>query len=366
MTVRGPSGWENARAATKRPPSERYEALLYSDADVDGSMMEGLGPYKLLNANSWPGHGLGPVMVARCELHTVASRDMSETDAVAFHGGDDTDELAALLSLSLGIRCKSGGTNRLWPIGEVDGLGIPVEAWHHVPYLSPPKRRGPVLPRAHRRVNLDDALPLLKRYFGLREQSAIAVVRAARLYQQAIWIADDDPSQAWVQLVSALEVAAESGRRARRTPAVRLKDAWPEIAVLLESQGGDHLDAVAELLAPTVKSTDRFLWFAAKFDPGPPLVRPHEWAQVDWTQLPQHLRMIYGYRSQALHAGTPFPPPMCEPPETLPESHYAEKPTGFATRAGDAAWVAADTPMVLSFFEDLARRMLHCWWNELT
>ena len=50
-------------------------------------------------------------------------------------------------------------------------------------------------------------------YYSAGPEKAIAIVRAARLYQQAVWVADDDPNLAFLWLVSAVEVSQCSGGR---------------------------------------------------------------------------------------------------------------------------------------------------------
>jgi hypothetical protein len=60
------------------------------------------------------------VLVLRAALYSpprktddtpLAEADL-ESDQRSFHGGDLADELAELVSLALGIRCRLGGTTR--------------------------------------------------------------------------------------------------------------------------------------------------------------------------------------------------------------------------------------------------------------
>jgi hypothetical protein len=187
---------------------------------------------------------------------------------------------------------------------------------------------------------------------------------ASRLYQQAVWASDADPNQAWIQLVSAIEVAAQDWRVPKISPLERLREAWPELAKPLEAQGAEHADAIARMVAQLVKSQQRFLSFMEHFLPDPPAERP-EWEQVNWADMTENLRMIYRYRSRALHAGTPFPEPMCEVPRVFDDGVPIERPMGLATGVAGTSWLAKDTPMLLSMFEYIARCALLRWWDEL-
>lgn len=92
----------------------------------------------------------------------------------------------------------------------------------------------------------------------LSATDAVAVLRAARLYQQGIWIADDDPSQAWVQLVSALETAANAAESQLPPPLERVRNSWPELAAVLD-RVGEEAESVARVIARVIKAKAKFL-----------------------------------------------------------------------------------------------------------
>lgn len=77
---------------------------------------------------------------------------------------------------------------------------------------------------------------------------------------------------------------------------------------------------------------------------------------------------IYDYRSKALHDGTPFPAPMCEPPFYNKEWSvtYAEKPHGGAVGAMGGTWLAKDIPLLLHTFEYITRGTLIKWWKYIS
>jgi hypothetical protein len=130
----------------------------------------------------------------------------------------------------------------------------------------------------------------------------------------------------------------------------------------------DVLDQVAKEFSGSIGSTKKFTDFLLHFAPPAPLVRPGEWGRVDWNEasLRGTFRLIYEYRSRALHDGMPFPAPMTEPPDKHESwEAVAEKPTGLAQSSGGGSWVAADTPMLLHMFEYITRNALCKWWKSM-
>ena len=142
---------------------------------------------------------------------------------------------------------------------------------------------------------------------------------------------------------------------------LRVPDA-AELEVSVASLG--HRSSFVGAVLLTLPGT-RFLSFMENFLPGPPDERP-KWDKVDWACMTDYLRMIYNYRSRALHAGTPFPEPMCEVPHVFDDGVPIERPIGHATGVPEASWLAEDTPMLLSTFEYIVRSALLRWWSELS
>jgi hypothetical protein len=343
---------------------ERVEGLLYSDVEFEGSDPESDRPYRLLNAFA-PWGAFGPKVVARVEYHIFPVFDPNDlkTRDAAYHGGDIFDELASLVSLALGVRCRSGGMTRTWGLGENhEELGVPIMFDHSVPYLPTRPSGGSVLIAHPRSVNLETVYRRLERFADLAQDEAAALVRAARLYQQAVWVADDDASQSWLQLVSAVETASSHWAGPKTSAEERLRSAWPELAEALDTHNATA--GAAPLLSGVVRSTARFLAFMSAFAPPPPATRPPPYARADWDRLEDALRTIYNYRSRALHDGRPFPYPMCQAPRTH-ETIPVERPDGEGAWARGSSWIKDDLPMLLSTFEYLARGALLNWWDHL-
>lgn len=360
---KGPLGYENWSAAQAGAPlRELFEVYLYSDATIVGEVVGTTGPYAFLNALAFTRRTpLAPVMALRIGVHLEwQSAPMTETDTTRYHGGSLADELAALASLALGIRLQAGGTIR--DFYSEDQYGRPradVNAPTLLPFATKARLR---IPRAGGEHNIQERLPeLLLAYAKLSPQDAVAIVRAARLYQNALWVAESQPELAWLLLVSALEAVATTVHVQSADPAELLATSNPQLADCLKATGGsDHLEEVARHLIPTMKSVSRFQTFVLNNLPEAPAERPPEYGRVNWSRsaMKRALSKIYDYRSRALHDGTPFPSPM-----SGPESHPSEVPFGRAIATSDAVWTKEDMPMLLHVFEYIAQRSLTKWWR---
>ncbi len=64
---------------------------------------------------------------------------------------------------------------------------------------------------------------------------------------------------------------------------------------------------------------------------------------------------IYAHRSGALHAGTPFPHPMCLLPFPIEEVPPEVTAAGLGMGAYGAVWLPEAIPMTLHTFEYIAR-----------
>jgi len=377
VEIRGPACYENWKAALAgRAFPGAYEVPLYTDAYITGELEEGYGPYRLINVGAPLRRGLArPAIVLRAEAQVIF--DTNEmlrqldglprgTKSKRNHGGGPDDEVTALFSLSLGIRLKPGDRLREF-VPDGDPKGRPLPGLRGEPVLLRNAGR-PVIPRAVRKQSLNDdvlveCLPLLD------PDDAFAVVRAARLYQDALWIAESEPALAWLMFVSAVETAANHWRSTKDPPRSRLRASNPELEKLLLKVGGEeHGDKVAKMIVGFLGSTKKFVDFVLEFRPEPPDQRPSEWARAPWdpTGIRKSMRVIYEHRSRALHDGTPFPAPMCEPPwigEGMPAP--VECPRGVMLPTLGVKWDDDDVPMCLHTFEYIVQGALCKWWESM-
>ena len=113
--------------------------------------------------------------------------------------------------------------------------------------------------------------------------------------------------------------------------------------------------------------TKKFVDFVITFRPPEP--ESSQWTQrpvasIDWSEasLKKILKIVYKYRSKALHEGRPFPVPMCEPAHTGDDCASAEKPRGHMSMGG-GVWRDEDLPLLLQTFEYITRMTILNWWR---
>lgn len=364
FNVSGPWSW-NARHFVERgcPRRGGAEFLFYSDTHVTGELVVTSYPYILSNCLGFPQGGrLGPVLALYLDDHVPVFdvQPMNKTDTEGWLNLTLDDEIACIISLATGMRLRSGG--RVRNFKDEAQRGVPEFYGHHVPDWIATEHS--IYPTPDR-VGMETLVGWMDRYLSLERGDAVALVRAARQYRDALWVADTDPELAWLFLVSALEVIAGQEALRQTTPSDLLQKEMPDLAgQLLEAGGEDHLAAVASRLVPIVKATARFLSCVEKYLPEPPPARPEAYAQVtwDWPHLKKQINQVYGYRSARLHGGVPFPSPLCQVPMSS-GSALDERPSGLAAAAGNAAWLAKDLPMHLHTFGYIVRGCLLRWWQ---
>ncbi|HTD36268.1 MAG TPA: hypothetical protein VK669_02045 [Candidatus Limnocylindrales bacterium] len=366
MAGGGPACYEYLKAFRENSSIGAFEAPLFTDATVIGEYMS--GPYILLNpvaANSRPGY-FRPAIVLRIEaVPTNVRMPMDATDTSRYHGGGLIDEVAALVSLSLGMRLRAGAVDREFGLADRGRpIAFQLEPWPE----SKPITRAPRFPWAIGEHELSsESLFGLDRMDRLTPTEANALIKAARSYQQGLWIGEWEPAQAWLHFVSAIGAVMNFGKSRDATDAELLKFYAPDIAKKIKLAGGEPL---IESLAPSLRllfsSTRKFCDFIVSHLPEPPTRRPPAGFQIAWNPdaIKDMLRVIYGHRSKALHEGTPFPMPMCMPPFTASTSWQApmELPPGLAATMHQGAWLNSDTPMHLHIFEYVVRASICRWW----
>ena len=358
---------------SKAPIRSIHEYPLYTDAEMIPQGVPRVAadcPYHFLRMSTIgkPGYvRLGVIL--RIDIHLVPKWQDIKTNDSLYHGGELEDEIAALASLCFGVRMRAGGESRRFQFDDDhDPLGIPVAGNHRpIPTLDLNEDRLVLPDVAKNMESLDEeALERLEWLLDLSPEQTIALVRAACLYQDALWIAESEPALAWLMFVSALETAANQWQAEKKTPAERLTDSYPKLVEILKTAGGDDLIAkVANIIAPLCGSTKKFIDFVLHYLPPAPAKRPSESSQVPWdsNSMEKVLRIIYKYRSKALHGGIPFPAPMCEPP--YKETWYIEGTMGVAATGAGGTWMAEDIPINLHTFHYITRNVLLGWWRAM-
>lgn len=355
--------WEETKAGTTT------EYIFYTDVDFSG-LTATCGPYTFYNTLARP-RAVGstaPGLVLRYVESREATRTevRLKTDTKGFSGGWLVEDLAALAALLLSARVEPGGQSRVFPPWLTDDpLGRPIATEASPPPTFHPRNSQLVAPGAlgFRKV---EQLLLLSHLPSLDPVKVIALIRSARLFQDALWLVEQEAQLSWLMLVSAIEGAATVWRGSQASPSDRLSFSRPELAKRLRQAGGEGLlEEVAEDVADSLGATRKFVEFCVEFLPAPPATRPAQAFQVQWDDefWLQALKKIYGYRSKALHVGTPFPPPMCrapfvERPGALPNERGT---IGLAESTMGATWNAKDLPVSLNTFVYFAGAVLVNW-----
>lgn len=361
------SGWPPSIAnwlgfQSGQPQIVITEFPLFSDARITGEIA--LGPYVFMNTVPADEGAVQPVIILRYSWHTAGVEfDFRKTDSELYHGGGPADEIAALASLAMGARLRAGNsTRRFEPNGDPLGRPEAGAGASAIPYFRPSGHC--VLPLTRGQHSLDSLYPLDCSYRGSQTQ-ARAIVRAARLYQDALWFAESEPELTWLLLVSALEAAANEWRKEDGSAVDRLESSKPDLhQYLIGLEDASILPRVAEHIADSLGSTRKFVDFVLQHLSGPPDLRPPIWEQFEWTDinLKKALRIIYGYRSKALHEGRPFPAPMCVPPYIhASNGAVQERMHSLAVSMKQGIWQQEDIPMNLHLFEYITRKTLLAW-----
>jgi hypothetical protein len=172
------------------------EFPLFTDAWITGEI--GVGPYQFINTVAFNSRAARTAIVLRYAMHQPWKEpNFQKTNTDLYHAGSAPQEVAAFASLAMGVRLKAGhATRRFEPNG--DPLGRPNEMRSRgSPYFDAPDSY--ILPSAVGAHSLD-LLQILNRLPSLSAASACAIVRAARLYQDALWFSESQPGLAWLLL----------------------------------------------------------------------------------------------------------------------------------------------------------------------
>jgi hypothetical protein len=373
MNPVGPRSYVNFQAASAGEDwHEISEYPLYGDTHIIAEISGEDKPLELINLIAFnKPNTVRPIMVLRlwdyCSHMFSDVPDMSQTHEDYYHGGEESDEISALISLCLGIRVRSGGRNRIFGKNG-DPKGRPIGWENRNPeYSFSGIYRRPILPNAIGEHNLEGAR-LIFTLPELATEDATALIRCARMYQEALWMSETALELSWILLCSSVETIAAQWQTSKVSNIDKMKASKPLLVTTLEKYGGHELiEKVADEIAPYMGATKKFLSFITEFLPSAPSERLYPHAQVDWepNKIKKILNKIYGYRSRALHSGLPFPAPTYDAPITLgAENILSEVPLGLATSMKGAVWVAKDVPMLLNTFEYIARGSILNWWKQ--
>lgn len=367
-----PDVLENLLAAARDEPLQAtIEVPLYTDAYVTGAI-EGTHPYEILNLVPVNAPPYAPTLLLRIDRHIdINVTAIGDTDDSRHTGARSlADEMATILSLSMGARIAAGSPTRYYS-ADTGPRGWATS--DSAPRLPPSDRvhgtsraRPRLLPSAFGPTGVQpEVLDLLRR---TPPTAATVLVRAARAYRDALWLVEEEPDLAWLLLVTAVEAAAVHHRETvAQSPEALLRSSAPRRFIqALDGVGEGAVAAVAPHLTKFFGSTARFKAFIDDYFPPAPASRPAPpFVRLEWNRevIGAAIAKVYEYRSTSLHAGVPFPAPMCWVPQVLVGTTPAERCLGGGTHGGK--WTAEDCPMHFHVFEHIARHTLMAWWRSV-
>jgi hypothetical protein len=343
------------------------EFPLFTDAHITGEVT--LGPYTFINTIAGMNRQtIKPGVVLRYDFYKEWDHPVfKETDASLYHGGSPPEEIAALASLAMGIRLRAGRSVRRFE-PHLDAKGLPEEIGDQtMPVFFAP--RSYIIPGVATGEHSMEGLYILRSLPDLTPSQVNTLIRAARLYQDALWLCETEPEFSWLLFVSALESAANEWRLDMGASIERLEISQPALyKVLAAHEDKTLLSLVADTFAPTTGATKKFRDFCMEFVPAAPPERPADWAQFAWdsSHLRKAIEKIYHYRSKALHDGRPFPAPICSAPYRDPSwSAPSETMTALGEHQMGSTWMKKDIPFHLHVFEYITRETIMGWWRSL-
>jgi hypothetical protein len=167
-----------------------------------------------------------------------------------------------------------------------------------------------VLPRLAEPSKISDAAPFLEVFSRLSGSDAVAVMRAAHQYADALWLCDADPRTSWIKLFGALEAAADRwDYETLQSVEAQLQRRHPGMYEQLSRKAPGAIPIVAKSLSRILGAESKMIDFVLAHAPKPPARRP-EIGQLDFDDLEPVLRVLYDHRSRDLHGGVPFPQPL--------------------------------------------------------
>ncbi|HIF0226745.1 TPA: hypothetical protein ACXYKD_003714 [Legionella anisa] len=282
------------------------------------------------------------------------------------------NELSYLINLCLGIRTEVGTCMRKFKPALTDNsnYGFISNSQYYPNYEKEVLLSGsPLIPSLFRTVNLS-----IENYFNklisMKEKELSNAVRAAKLYSNALFLAERAPKISWIMLVSAIEAAAES-QRYKIDNLDLIKNEFPELYDLIDSSNKSH-EIFKELNnVINLKAQKKFIQFIKKYYPIPQKRTDlPEGFLIDWDNFDKALKKIYEYRSNALHSvGTgAFPQEMCYPPFKIQDGEQVEIEREWVGEIfygrGRVRLNQEDIPMNLAKFEEIVRLSLLKWIDD--
>jgi len=265
--------------------------------------------------------------------------------------------------LKLGIRAHSGTVTREYNYYTPEH-GQPKTEQCPPPFFSS-KSNELKVPFCKKNINIEE-LKRINNIHHLNETDFNYLIKAARSFQNSLWICESSPNLAWLLMVSALETAAQQWDQSKGNNIDKFKESKPDLFNMLNNdQYKNLIPIISDEFSSTFGVGKKFRDFCVEFLPDEPRERP-ELGRIKWKK--QHLKdifiKIYNLRSIALHTGQPFPAPMC----SAPDKYFGISEMGVTALASSTlggTWTPKEAPINLNIFFHMTHSILNKWWDSL-
>ncbi len=369
------------------------EFPLYSDADeIDGQITNDECPYNIINPcvpNKYKHKNynlMRPLLILRIKYYNHQNENHhknkkhtknKQTEKINYDEylrSNIADQIAVLASLVLGIRLKAGGVNRIFD-NEKDTFGRPVAYFHNnFPPQFIHENNYEALPSALKCIHKKDTYFNIKKFndyllsiIKLDPKNIELLIRAAKLYRDAIWLIESETQLSWIMLVSAIEVIAqEKDERPDSTPIEIFQRDHEKLFKDIKSLCDEKLlNTIAKTFVDKKNVCRKYKLFLSEFLPKPPSIRPPQHLRINWDDLKINsntknpLMQIYEYRSNYLHTGQSFPQ------AGRLEHDFAEKPSESYIFIDNEYKMTKNLPLTINTFEYIVRNAILGWWNSI-
>ncbi|WP_240044152.1 type II toxin-antitoxin system RelE/ParE family toxin [Pectobacterium versatile] len=341
------------------------EFVIYSDSKFTSHILDEKA-YSFLNMLPLSVDDIAPSITIRANWSVDGNKTIFsgiEPYTTDFHGGWFTDEIAALISLKLGVRAHAGTVTREYN-DRTPEHGFPRAEQNPPPHFLT-KKKSLIVPSCKKSISLEE-LKKINNIHHLDESDFNHLIRAARSFQDSLWICESSPNLAWLLMVSALETAAQQWDRSKGNSIEKFKQSKPNLFDKLNNdQYKELIPIISEEFSSTFGAGRKFRDFCIKFIPDEPKERP-EHGRIKWKkqELKDIFIKVYELRSTALHTGQPFPAPMC----STPDNYFGlseQAVTGLASSTLGGTWTPKEAPINLNIFFHMTHSILNKWWDSL-
>lgn len=341
------------------------EFIIYSDSRFTGQVLDE-GAYSFLNMLPLSHDDVVPSITVRANWSVDINKTIfsgTEPYTSDFHGGWYTDEIAALISLKLGVRAHAGTVTREYNYYAPE-YGQPRAEQSPPPPFSDKNKRS-IIPFCKKNISIEE-LKEVNNIHHLNETDFNHLIRAARSFQDSLWICESSPNLAWLLMVSALETAAQQWDQSKGSNIEKFKESKPDLFNALNNdQYKNLIPVISDEFSSTFGAGKKFRDFCVEFLPDEPQERP-DLGRIKWKKQPLKdiFIKIYNLRSIALHTGQPFPAPMCSAPDR--HSGISEMGvTALASSTLGGTWTPKEAPINLNIFFHMTHSILNKWWDSL-